>query len=56
MSKSIGCEFTTCQAALNDYLNKVAIVQKPRVPAGLVSYEVIGDETPVRLSFQIKVF
>lgn len=53
----ICCTFETCEQALHDYLTKRAIELKPAPGPSYRSYEVQnGNETPVRLSFQIKVF
>lgn len=54
--KTIGCEYQTCQAALNDFLNKVALEKKPVTPPSLAHYEIQTGGDEVKLSFAIKVF
>lgn len=50
------CDLMTCQQALEDYVSKRAIEEKPKPGPSLVCWEFQGDQEPIRLSFAIKVF
>jgi hypothetical protein len=50
------CDREVCERALEEYLARIAIHQKPHPGPSLVCWETQDGAEPLRLSFAVKVF